>query len=184
MRLAISTMRAIGVAALACVIAATTACSAVMAARQPDKKNLEVLDKGTPRHAVVSELGYPTRSVEDKEAKHCHESYMFEQGYSTPTRAGRAVFHATADVFTFFLWELVAIPTELYFDGTEVQLEVLYDENDLVDSVCVFVGAEELEDVDSVVSPEELDRRLHPAPESEPVRESEPATESESADGQ
>ncbi len=97
---------------------------------------------------------------EDREARHCHETYFFIQGYSFPVKAGRALFHGAADVSTLGLWELVGTPAELIFDGTEVRVEVLYDEQDRVDSVCVLSG-EKVVGTGRIVSKAEIDRRLH-----------------------
>lgn len=115
-------------------------CSVVMAARQPNKKDLSVLEKGTPRAVVRRELGWPVEVDDPDETHGCHETYLFEQGYSGVTKASRAVFHLTADIFTFALWELVGTPTEAIFDGTDVRLEVLYDDSEHVEAVCVYTG--------------------------------------------
>jgi hypothetical protein len=156
-------------------------CSVVMAARQPSKKDLDVLEKGTPKVTVRSELGRPTSVDDDPGGDYCHETYAFEQGYSGWAKGGRATFHLAADVFTFGLWEIIGTPTELYFDGTEVSLEVLYDENDLVESVCVYSGGEVVE-TGALVDPGTLRRQLKEARE-ESLRELElePATSADSA---
>jgi hypothetical protein len=120
-------------------------CSVVMAARQPGKKDLSVLDRGTPRSIVRAELGYPVDIDDPDETHGCHETYSFEQGYSGATKASRAIFHLTADVFTLAFWEIVGTPTEAYFDGTDVRLEVLYDESERVEAVCVYSGEKKVE---------------------------------------
>ena len=120
-------------------------CSVVMAIKQPGKKDLSVLDRGTPRSVVRAELGYPI-DVDDPDETHgCHETFLFEQGYSGATKASRAVFHLAADVFTFALWEFVGTPTEAFFDGTDVRLEVLYDDSERVEAVCVYSGEKKVE---------------------------------------
>ena len=49
-------------------VAGTTGCAVSMAIEQPTKKNLSVLDPGTPRALVVSEFGRPvaTRTVKKR----------------------------------------------------------------------------------------------------------------------
>ena len=116
-------------------------CSAVMATKQPGKKDLDVLQRGTPRVLVLRELGWPSHTSTDATGE-CEDYYSFTQGYSTSVKAGRAVFHGVADLFTLFLWELIGMPTELYFDGTKVSLMVHYDEEERVETVCVFAGGE------------------------------------------
>jgi hypothetical protein len=58
--------------------------------------------------------------------------FVFKQGYSAGARTARALFHGTADVFSLGLWEVVSTPTEAYFSGSDVKVEVVYDSNDLV----------------------------------------------------
>jgi hypothetical protein len=55
-------------------------CSVVMAVKQPDKKNVDLLKVGTPRSILVAELGAPVSS-EMKEGKKC-DIFAFVQGYS------------------------------------------------------------------------------------------------------
>ena len=70
--------------------------------------------------------------------------YKFVQGYHGGVKAGRAIFHGAADVFTLGLWEVLGTPIEGYADGTEVKLEVYYDESDKVKSVNVLSGGDVL----------------------------------------
>lgn len=170
----------VGIRPLAACIAlsfATLGCAVVMAANQPGKKDLRVLERGSPRTAVVAELGQPTFTEDDPEGRYCHETYVFEQGYSGVAKGSRAAFHFVADVFTLGLWELVGTPTEMVFDGTEVSLEVLYDEDDRVQSVCVFSGREAVSG-GALVSSQTLERQLEEARE-EAASRSEPEPRAE-----
>ena len=108
----------------------TSGCAVVMATRQPNKKNLRVLDQGTLRTHVIAELGAPSWTGE-KEGKKV-DVFTFRQGYSTGAKAGRAFVHGAADVFTLGLWEVVGTPVESVASGTDVKVEVTYDENDKV----------------------------------------------------
>ena len=105
-------------------------CSVFMAAKQPDAKNLSVLDKGNPRSHVIAELGAPVWSGEKDGNK--VDVFAFRQGYSKGAKAGRAFFHGVADVFTLGLWEVIGTPIEATATGTDMKVEVFYDENDLV----------------------------------------------------
>jgi hypothetical protein len=100
----------------------STGCSVFMAAKQPDKKDLSCLSAGTPRNAVLAELGQPIHT-EMKEGKRL-DSFSFTQGYSKEAKVGRAFFHGAADVFTLGLWEVVGTPTEAIFDGTKMACQV------------------------------------------------------------
>ncbi len=110
-----------------------TGCSVFMAAKQPSQKNLGVLKVGTPRSLVVAELGAPI-VTETKNGKRV-EVFSFVQGYSAGNKAGRALFHGVADVFTLGLWEVVGTPTEGTFTGNNMAFEVTYDASDRVEIV-------------------------------------------------
>jgi len=69
-----------------------------MAAHQPQRKDVHVLDRGTFRNTVIAELGAPTyTNVED--GKKC-DIFSFVQGYSKGAKIGRTVLHGAADVLT------------------------------------------------------------------------------------
>ena len=124
----------VAVALLGCCT--LTACSVVMATKQPDKKPIELFKAGTPRSLLLAEFGLPTVS-EEKEGKK-HEIFIFTQGYSAGAKTGRAVFHGAADVFTLGLWEVIGTPAEGTFTGTDMAYEVSYNENDRIDSVILL----------------------------------------------
>jgi hypothetical protein len=120
---------------------ALTGCSVFMAAKLPDKKNLEVFTPGVPRPVVLAEMGLPA-SYEDSNGARS-EVYKFKQGYSQQAKISRAVFHGTADLFTCGLWEAVATPTEYYFSGTDTIVMVTYNRDDRVETVKYFRAGEQ-----------------------------------------
>ena len=116
----------------AVIVMALPGCAVVMAAKQPDAKDLSVLTPGTPRSTLVGELGPPAWSGERDGAK--VEVFAFVDGYSKPVKAARAFFHGAADVFTFGLWEVIGTPAEAIFNGSKMKIEVVYDEQERVKS--------------------------------------------------
>ena len=125
-----------------------TNCSVFMAATQPAKKDVHVLDRGTPRNMVISELGPPAYSrVED--GKNC-DVFSFVQGYSKGAKVGRTIFHGAADLFTGGLWEIAGTPIEMTANGNEVKVEVYYGANDSVERVNVIRGNDIMEGVTSI----------------------------------
>ena len=124
----------------ACIVLNLTGCSVFMAAQLPDKKDLNVLKPGVPRSVVIAEMGAPS-SYEELQGTRT-EVYKFKQGYSTPNKISRAVFHGTADVITCGLWEVVATPGEYYFSGTETIVMVSYDAANRVEKVQYVKGGE------------------------------------------
>ncbi len=105
-------------------------CSVYMAAKQPGEKDLSVLKPGNHRSLLIAELGAPVWSGEKEGEK--TDVFVFKQGYSAGARTARALFHGTADVFTLGLWEVISTPTEAYFSGSDVKVEVVYDSKELV----------------------------------------------------
>ena len=131
----------------------TVGCSVYMAANQADKKDVHVLDKGTPRSHVMAELGKPLYT-KNKDGRTC-DVFSFVQGYGKGAKAGRALFHGAADVFTLGLWEVVGTPVEAIADGNNVQVEVYYDAEQYVEFIKVIEGEDQLKKVNSVTSPTE-----------------------------
>jgi hypothetical protein len=110
-----------------------TSCSVFMAAKQPDKKNVELFNIGTPRSMLLAEFGMPVGSELRDGRK--YEIYKFVQGYSAGAKATRAVVRGAADVLTLGLWEVVGTPLEVTFGGDEMVYEVQYDDNSRVGQV-------------------------------------------------
>jgi len=120
----------------ALTIVMSSGCSVFMAAKQPGKKNVELFKVGTPRGLLLAEFGLPIYT-EDKKGKKV-EIFKFVQGYSAGAKAGRAVFHGAADVFTLGLWEVVSTPAEGIFSGDELAYQVTYGEDDRVAEVVLL----------------------------------------------
>jgi len=118
-------------------------CSVYMAAKQPTKKKLSVLSEGTPRSHVIAEIGAPIHTDDLEDGK--MDIYKFVQGYTKRAKVGRALVHGVADVFTLGIWEAVGTPIELVADGSEVTLEVFYDEDDRVKIINAISGEKVLE---------------------------------------
>ena len=110
----------------------SSGCSVVMASKQPSKKNTTMLNAGVSRSLVIAEFGAPVIS-EIKDGKR-YEIYTFVQGYSTVSKVGRAFWHGAADVATVGLWEIIGTPTETVFNGKKTSYEILFDQNDNIES--------------------------------------------------
>lgn len=117
----------------------SSGCSVFMAARQPDKKNLNRLAIGTPRDNVLAEFGSPTSTETDSQGNKV-DIFQFKQGFDTATKATRSLVHGVADVFTLGLWEVVGTPAEAIFGGKDMAVKVTYDENEKVKNVVYLKG--------------------------------------------
>ena len=131
--------QAVTLLSLGTVVATSSGCSVMMAARAPERVDMNVLNLGEPRGRVVSELGVPVQTREGDVGG--SDVFSFKQGYSLPERMGRAAFHGVADVATIGLWEIVGTPMETSLQGEEVRVQVDYDNNDRVRRIEYFEGA-------------------------------------------
>ena len=112
-------------------------CSVFMAAKQPDKRDLSLFQAGTHRKLLLAEFGLPIVS-EIKEDGKRYDIFIFVQGYSDGAKAGRVLFHGTADILTMGLWEVIGTPAEAVFDGDKIAYQVRYDECEVIDQVAVL----------------------------------------------
>jgi hypothetical protein len=110
-----------------------SACSVVMAAHQPSRKDVKLFTHGVPRNLIVAEVGAPV-TTETRAGKRV-EVFAFTQGYSKAARVGRTIGHGAADALTLGLWEIAGTPTEAAFNGKRVVYEVTYDPSDRVENV-------------------------------------------------
>ena len=120
-------------ALLALATIAASGCSPVLAARQPSRKDVDILSPGMPRNLVLAELGTPI-ATDTKNGKRV-EVFSFVQGYRKGVRVGRTIGHGAADVMTLGLWEIVGTPTEATLNGHRIAYEVTYDTSDRIEQV-------------------------------------------------
>lgn len=113
-------------------------CSAHMAMTQPEKKNLRVLETGTPRADVVAELGPPQSTLDERGTK--LDQFQFKEGYTKEVKVFRALFHVTADAFTFGMWEPFGVLFEYWVTGKDLNLKVHYDDHDRLSSFEIVSG--------------------------------------------
>lgn len=122
----------------AAYVSTCTGCAVVKATQAPDRKDLSVLAPGVPKSQVIRELGPPIQTKPVPGGT--RDLYAFKQGYSMPTKMGRAAVHAGADAFSFGLWEFAATPMEEAFQGEDVRAEVLFNTDDRIQRVEYFEG--------------------------------------------
>jgi hypothetical protein len=94
---------------------------------------MSVLNPGTPRGRVLAEFGAPVSTTEKNGGK--VDTFTFDPGVSGLAKFGRGFFHVAADVFTLFLWELVAWPAEMVAADSRTKVDVSYDTDDQVKTV-------------------------------------------------
>jgi hypothetical protein len=118
---------------------------------------------------VLAEIGQPQAS-EMKDGKRV-DVFSFVQGYSKGAKAGRAVFHGAADVFTLGLWEVVGTPTEFIFTGEKLAYEVTYNTSDKVEKVVKLMPGNDRSTVQTTQEVrQEATQETQAEPEAEPVQ--------------
>ena len=110
-----------------------TACSPVLAAKQPSRRDVDLLSAGVPRNLLLAELGQPI-ATETRNGKRV-EVFSFVQGYRKGVKVARTIGHGAADVMTLGLWEVIGTPTEATLNGHRVAYEVTYDASDRIEQV-------------------------------------------------
>lgn len=110
---------------LACL---TQGCAASMAAQGQNGPDIDVVKRQETRADMERMLGLPVETLQTSDDE-IVELYIVEA--RTEPSAARAAGHATADLFTFGLWELVGGPIEGY-KGRRQRVVVTYNENDEV----------------------------------------------------
>lgn len=110
-------------------------CSVVMAVKQPEEKNLDVLSPGNHQDVVRAELGTPTSTglIGIGGEKLEYDVFGFSEGNSRGWGVGRALLYGVLDFFTIGLWEIVGTPIEGGISGGEKRnIRVVYNKEKAV----------------------------------------------------
>mgnify|MGYP001612834607 CR=1 FL=1 len=115
------------------VITMFSGCATSTVLSRPPAKNMAVLNAGTSRGTVLSELGAPNYTKDNNGEK--LDTFSFDKGVHAGYKFGRGLFHIAADLFTVFLWEIVGWPAEKIAAGPNTTIEVNYDKDERVKTV-------------------------------------------------
>lgn len=125
------TARAALFSTIALTLCLSSGCAQVMAIRQPAPLDRNLLAVGTDRTVVIGVLGAPV-TTEDRGDGGRTEIYKYVDGGQKNawwSKTGRVVLYTAGDVFTAWLAQIVWMPLELAFRGTEYASTVGYDRN-------------------------------------------------------
>lgn len=114
----------------ATLLAFLCGCSVARTTSGPERKDMSVLDHGTARGHVITELGAPVHT-EQEDGKRV-DYFKFEQGNHVAGKAAKGVLYGVAAVATLGVSEVITNPVEGATNSAEVQVKVTYDENDVV----------------------------------------------------
>jgi len=92
-------------------LAAMTACAPVMHANRPDPVDLSQFANGQTRLSVVSQLGSPTSTIQNKDAS-CDIYKLYTDGPDSGSKGAIVAGYAIADVLTLGLTEVIFTPVE------------------------------------------------------------------------
>jgi hypothetical protein len=115
--------------ALIMVIGMASGCAQVIAIRQANPINRNLLAVGADRTVVIGVLGAPV-TAEDQTEGGRTEVYKYVDGgikNAWWSKTGRVVVYTAGDVFTAFLDQIIWMPLELAFRGNEYAATVAYD---------------------------------------------------------
>lgn len=113
------------------LVAMTSGCAQVMAIRQPAPLDRNLLAVGTDRTTVIGVFGAPVSS-DDRLDGGRTEVYKYTDGGTKNawwSKTGRVVVYTAGDVFTAWLDQVIWMPLELAFRGTEYASTVDFDRN-------------------------------------------------------
>ncbi len=119
------------VLALGFAIGMSSGCAQVMAIRQPAPLDRNLLAVGADRTVVIGVLGAPV-SAEDRSDGGRTEIYKYVDGGTKNawwSKSGRVLVYTAGDVFTAWLAQIIWMPLELAFRGTEYASTVGYARN-------------------------------------------------------
>lgn len=106
-------------------------CAVGMAASGTENPDLMACTVGAPRYQIEREVGPP---VDSKNLDGGGFECVYEYEIGNEPSAGRAVGHATMDVLTIGLWEVVGTPVELMI-GDRYQMKVIYDADGIAQEI-------------------------------------------------
>ena len=110
-----------------------TGCAASTVLKRPAAKDIDALKPGLSRGLVLAELNAPVNSTAVN-GESC-DTFAFDKGVSAGGKAGRAIFHVGADLFTAFLWEIVAWPAERIAARNNTTMQICYDDKENIKTV-------------------------------------------------
>jgi len=117
-------------AALICVSAlALEGCAQVMAYNQPSPLDRSILARGVDRSRIIGVLGPPVGKDSNADGT-LSETYKYVDGgakNSFGAKAGRMLLYTAGDVFTACLDQVIWMPIEIAFKGSDYTCDITYE---------------------------------------------------------
>ncbi|MDE0817636.1 MAG: hypothetical protein OSA92_08250 [Pirellulaceae bacterium] len=126
----------------------------------PNKKNLDVLQKGSSRYQLIGELGPPVYT--DSKNGITTDVFIFEQGHSDTAKYLRAAGYGVAAMYTIGLSEIFSPAIEGNIKYYKIQAEVQYDQDQQVSLVKLTRDGIEIPAMASATASETLSTTSQP----------------------
>jgi hypothetical protein len=109
-------------------------CSVFMAAQKQTKKDLKVIRVGEHRDIIVQTLGAPNASIRTEDGGYKDIYKIVENAGTEGGKTFAVAGHATMDVLTLGLWEIVGSPMELATVQEATTFIIYYDSDHTLES--------------------------------------------------
>ena len=126
----------------------------------PNKKNLDVLQKGSSRYQLIGEFGPPVYT--DSKNGIATDVFIFEQGHSDTAKYLRAAGYGVAAMYTIGLSEIFSPAIEGNIKYYKIQAEVQYDQDQQVSLVKLTRDGIEIPAMASAAAGETLSTKSQP----------------------
>lgn len=126
----------------------------------PNKKNLDVLQKGSSRYQLIGEFGPPVYT--DSKNGIATDVFIFEQGHSDTAKYLRAAGYGVAAMYTIGLSEIFSPAIEGNIKYYKIQAEVQYDQDQQVSLVKLTRDGIEIPAMASAAASETLSTTSQP----------------------
>ncbi len=118
------------IALLLPILLTQISCAQLMILENPGPLDRSMVIEGGERARILGMLGTPVATEEHPTADRMTDTYAFTDGgelNSLPGKVGRIALYTMGDFLTFFLTQLIWIPTELLLSGTDYTAVVDYE---------------------------------------------------------
>ncbi len=123
---------------LACMVVLVSllmsGCSIYMAASRSTKQDVTCIREGEHRDVIIAQLGEPDTSMKMESGGYKDYYKIATNAHSEGGKTAAVIGHATMDVLTLGLWEIIGTPLELAAQDKITTFILVYDYNGLLAS--------------------------------------------------
>jgi len=109
-------------------------CSVIMAGKKQVRKDITCIRVGEHRDIIVQTIGGPDTSVRLDKGGYKDVYKIVENAGTAGSKTFAVAGHATMDVLTLGLWEIIGTPLELATEEEATRFILYYDPNNILTS--------------------------------------------------